>query len=92
MKKYKSYILGGSMVLIVLVLWQTASDTGLFGKYEISRGKLMLPSPLFVFQRFWELLWNGYLLKHIWVCGIGASFRNFYGKKQKYKNVPTAIV
>ena len=54
-------------MLIVLVLWQTASDTGLFGKYEISRGKLMLPSPLFVFQRFWELLWNGYLLKHIWI-------------------------
>lgn len=67
MKKYKSYILGGSMVLLVLLLWQVASDTGLFGKYDISKGRLMLPSPVFVFQRMLEITLNGYLLKHIWI-------------------------
>ena len=67
MKKYKSYILGGIMILLVIILWEAASDTGLFGKYDVSRGKLMLPSPIFVFQRMIELILNGYLLKHIWI-------------------------
>ncbi len=67
MKKYKSYILGGSMILLLLLVWQVASDTGIFGKYDIDRGKLMLPSPVFVFVRLIELITNGYLLKHIWI-------------------------
>ena len=49
MKKYKSYILGGCMVVLILLIWQLASETGIFGKYEISRGKLMLPSPVFIY-------------------------------------------
>lgn len=67
MKKYKSYILGGCMVVLILLIWQLASETGIFGKYEISRGKLMLPSPVFVIKRMVELLFNGYLLSHIWI-------------------------
>ncbi|MCI9633169.1 MAG: ABC transporter permease [Ruminococcus sp.] len=67
MKKYKSYFLGGCMVVLVLLLWQLASDTGLFGKYDINRGRLMFPSPVFVLQRMIELIGNGYLLKHIWI-------------------------
>ena len=67
MKKYKSYILGGCMVVLILLIWQLASETGIFGKYEISRGKLMLPSPVFVIKRMVELLFNGYLLIHIWI-------------------------
>ena len=67
MRKYKSYILGGSMVLLVLLIWQIASDTGIFGKYDINRGRLMLPSPVFVFKRMVELTLNGYLLRHIWI-------------------------
>lgn len=67
MKKNKSIILGGCMILLVLLLWQIASDTGIFGKYDIDRGRLMLPSPLFVFKRMIELLLNGYLLEHIWI-------------------------
>lgn len=66
-KRYKSYILGGRMVVLVLLLWQIASDTGVFGKYEISRGKLMFPSPVFVAQRMAELIGNGYLPEHIWI-------------------------
>jgi len=64
-KKYKSYFLGGCMVVLVLLLWQLASETGLFGKYDVSRAKLMFPSPVFVFQRMIELTGNGYLPKHI---------------------------
>ena len=56
MKKYKSYILGGSMILLLLLVLQVASDTGIFGKYDIDRGKLMLPSPVFVFVRLIELI------------------------------------
>lgn len=67
MKKYKPYLLGGCMVILVLLLWQAASDTGLFGKYDVSRGRLMFPSPLFVFQRMIELIGNGYLPKHVWI-------------------------
>lgn len=67
MKKYKSYIMGGTMVLLVIIVWQVASDTGLFGKYDVSRGKLMLPGPIFVFRRMMELMLNGYLLEHIWI-------------------------
>ncbi len=67
MKKYKPYILGGVMILVVITLWQLASDTGLFGKYDVNKGKLLLPSPIFVFQRMIELIVNGYLLKHIWI-------------------------
>lgn len=70
MKKYKPYILGGSMVLIMLLLWQIASDTGVFWKYDINRGKLVLPSPVFVVKRMLELITNGFLLKH-----IGISFK-----------------
>lgn len=55
------------MILLVILLWQIASDTGLFGKYDVNRGKLMLPSPVFVFRRMIELILNGYLLKHIWI-------------------------
>ncbi len=67
MKKYKSYILGGIMLSLVIILWQIASDTGLFGKYDVNRGKLILPSPVFVIQRMIELIVNGYLFKHIWI-------------------------
>lgn len=66
-EKVKSIAIGGSAMILVLVVWQLASVTGIFGKYDIRKGSVLLPSPIFVFQRMIELISNGYLIENIWI-------------------------
>lgn len=63
----KEILLGACSLLAILVLWQLASVTGIFGKYTPEKGALLLPSPLFVVRRMLELVVNGYLPQNIWI-------------------------
>lgn len=66
-KRIKAWALGGVSLIAILFIWQVASMTGVFGKYSVKMGTIMLPSPFFVFKRMIELLINGYLLNNIWI-------------------------
>lgn len=65
--KIKEVLLGCISILFILLLWQLASSTGLFGKFEPRRSQILLPSPGRVFDKLIEICLNGYLPHNIWL-------------------------
>lgn len=56
-----------SSILILLIIWNIASNTGIFGRVSVKASKLLLPSPITVFQSIYEMTISGYLIKNIWI-------------------------
>ena len=52
-------------VMLFLVLWQAASNTGLFGRYPLDLMRLLLPSPVQVLSTAQQLMASGQLFGHV---------------------------
>ncbi|MGN0242782.1 MAG: ABC transporter permease [Lachnospiraceae bacterium] len=66
-EKTKALLQGCIGILLVIGVWELASATGLFGKYEQEMANVLFPSPVKVFRKYIEVLSSGYLLSNIWV-------------------------
>lgn len=68
MKKKGKVILQGCISFaVLLIIWNIASNTGIFGRVDVDRGRLLLPPPVEVGKELWEILKSGYLPYNIWV-------------------------
>lgn len=52
-------------ILVLLAIWEIASDTGIFGRVSIKASKFLLPQPIKVFQSMYEMIMSGYLIDNI---------------------------
>lgn len=66
-KKVIVFLQGCFSIAVLLVIWHIASTTGIFGRVDVERGRLLLPTPATVGAELWEILKSGYLLHNIWV-------------------------
>lgn len=54
-------------IVVLLVIWEIASDTGIFGRVSIKASKFLLPQPITVFKSMYSMIMSGYLLDNIWI-------------------------
>lgn len=79
-KRVRNISLTIASILIIVVLWQIASSTGIFGRVDPKISKILLPSPKAVLNESINIIKSGYLLKHIWISfqrvaiGFGIAF------------------
>ncbi|MCI5899012.1 MAG: ABC transporter permease [Firmicutes bacterium] len=66
-KKLKVILQGFLSFAVLLIIWNIASNTGIFGRVDVDRGRLLLPPPVEVAKELWEILKSGYLPYNIWV-------------------------
>lgn len=52
---------------VLLIVWSMVSHTGIFGRVEVDRGRLLLPDPGTMAVELWENIKTGYLVYNIWV-------------------------
>lgn len=67
MKKCISFLEGVAAVLLLIVIWNVASATGIFGHVSVRSSQLLLPPPSKVFHSIYEMTISGYLVKNIWI-------------------------
>ncbi len=66
MKKRMIALIEGIIAFaILLVIWNIASNTGIFGRVSVKSSQLLLPGPFKVFHSMGEMIATGYLPKHI---------------------------
>jgi ABC-type nitrate/sulfonate/bicarbonate transport system permease component len=56
---------GTLTILVVVALWQVASNTGLFGRTSPEYSRLLLPPPAVVITSLIEMIRSGYLLDNV---------------------------
>jgi ABC-type nitrate/sulfonate/bicarbonate transport system permease component len=56
---------GALTILVVVALWQIASNTGLFGRTSPEYSRLLLPPPAVVITSLIEMIRSGYLLDNV---------------------------
>jgi ABC-type nitrate/sulfonate/bicarbonate transport system permease component len=56
---------GSLTIAAVLLLWQIASNTGIFGRTSPESSRLLLPPPVVVFSSLVEMAHSGYLLDNV---------------------------
>jgi ABC-type nitrate/sulfonate/bicarbonate transport system permease component len=56
---------GTFTILVVVALWQVASNTGLFGRTSPDYSRLLLPQPAVVITSIIEMIRSGYLLDNV---------------------------
>jgi len=56
---------GTVTIIVVLVLWQIASNTGIFGRVSVESARLLLPPPRVVLASLVEMAGSGYLLDNV---------------------------
>ncbi len=56
---------GSLTLMVLLVLWQVASNTGLFGRISPEYSRLLLPPPAVVLASLVEMIRSGYLLDNV---------------------------
>jgi ABC-type nitrate/sulfonate/bicarbonate transport system permease component len=64
-KKFISILEGILAFVILLIVWNIASDTGIFGRVSVKSSQLLLPKPDKVFTSMADMIASGYLPKHI---------------------------
>ena len=66
MKKKVIVLLEGfAAMVLLLVIWNIASSTGIFGRVSIKSSQLLLPNPGRVFLSMGDMIVSGYLPKHL---------------------------
>jgi ABC-type nitrate/sulfonate/bicarbonate transport system permease component len=54
-------------IVLLLVIWDIASHTGIFGRVSVKSSEFLLPPPNKVFQSMYEMTKSGYLPQNIWI-------------------------
>lgn len=65
-KSIKNFLISCGSIMMLLIVWQIASVTGIFGRVDISISQFLLPPPGIVLKKFIEMFMSGYLLENIW--------------------------
>lgn len=66
-QKLVLFLRGCFSFAVLLAVWYAASNTGIFGRVDVDRGRLLLPDPGTMALELWENVKTGYLLYNIWV-------------------------